>query len=45
MVLSNSVQFHPWAPWTPVPVGMVDPQGLGNSGSPRGNQGMMVRFE
>jgi hypothetical protein len=45
LVLSNSVRFHPYAPWTTVPIGSVDAVTLGGTGTVRANSGQIVAFE
>lgn len=45
LVLSNAVQFHPYAPWTTVPIGTVTGAGFGATGTARANFGQVVRFD
>jgi len=45
LVLSNGVEFHPAAPWTAVPIGLVELAGLGGVGNATANSGQIVRFE
>jgi hypothetical protein len=44
-VLTNAVQFHPYAPWTTVPIGTVSGAGFGATGTARASFGQVVRFE
>lgn len=45
LVLTNAVQFHPYAPWTTVPIGTVTGAGFGATGTARASFGQVVRFE
>lgn len=45
LVTTNGMEFHPWAPWTSVPIGTVEATNLGATGTVRRNHGQIVRFD